>query len=340
MKKRRPDRRTAAAVGDQYFYVLPWPLIESIESRIAPSPFADAVGIREKELSQQCHLEYSAGFRNAANISYSQLLPQRPLPIPPQEHVEQLGWNMNAARVSLNLTRINKLLAHRDNVARGYVGWLLSNPEFIQEHDDVVAAWAQSVTQSAKVPPALLDLTTSPSPRAAAQKDNSKSRNFLLRWRLVKLAGPELPVPMLPTMAGAFPESILPQLMQVGGLFHYPDTFPVPSRDELRDMLSDALKDQSDADHLAEWQKIIGRTNQAKNQITHYAVRRQLYHFWRLIQLRYRDKVAHRRKVIRECLAKFLGVTEMSVRTNLQNISQRLGPDWAQRPAPLTVTSL
>jgi hypothetical protein len=245
---------------------------------------------------------------------------------------------MNEARVRLNVLRANPLLAHHDSVARGYVGWLLTNPEFSRGHDEIVRnslKWMPSSEmklQRGTPFPLLQSLQNDELP--------SELRDFLLRWRLVKLAGPELPVPMLPMMAGVFPDSLLRPLMDAGGLFNYPDTFPVPSRDELRSLLGDALAGSQDADHLAGWHRIIRRENLAKNKIPYFGRVRQVYHFWRLIQLRYREKVAHRPKMVRACIGELLETSETTVRNMIAFITEQLGEGWAERAAPLTVTSL
>jgi hypothetical protein len=252
--------------------------------------------------------------------------------------VERLGWGMNEARVRLNVSRANPLLAHYDNVARGYVGWLLTNSEFSREHDEIVRHSLKWMPSSER-----MLLPGAPFPLLQSLENDelpSELRNFLLRWRLVKLAGPELPVPMLPMMAGIFPVSLLRPLMDAGGLFNYPDTFPVPSRDELRSLLGDALAGNQDAAHLAGWHNIIRRENQAKNKIAYFGRVRQVYHFWRLIQLRYGEKVDHRPKVIRACIGELLETSETTVRNMIAFIIRQLGEEWAKRPAPLTVTSL
>lgn len=85
-----------------------------------------------------------------------------------------------------------------DNVhlySRAYCGWLLSNPTFVREQQQLLARykpqrhndpleWVMAVSSR---------VTESVSPTLA-----NEWRNFYQRWRLMELLGPSLPMPHLP----------------------------------------------------------------------------------------------------------------------------------------------
>ena len=158
---------------------------------------------------------------------------------------------------------------------------------------------------------------------------------FCIRWRLQGMAGPRIPVPMRPMMSGQFPLSIVEQLMRSGGVFNWPDTFPVYARDELRDMLADALRPSDSTEHLQGWQRIIAPDNKAKNQIQAYERRFRFQHFWRLLRERHPGCFHRRLNRIEEVFAEYLGESLDTVHKDRMMLNRNLGNDWDQQfPRP------
>jgi hypothetical protein len=158
-------------------------------------------------------------------------------------------------------------------------------------------------------------------------------RAFLVRWRLNELTGPNLPAPAKPLMAGMFPLTVSRQLMDMGGVFHLPDTYPIPSRDELRAMLDEALHSGEEVPHLAGWREIISARNPARNRIDRFARVRQLYHFWALLHHRYADRLVGRIEALQTVFAEYLNVSLDTIRGDLRLIGERLGAGW-ERSGP------
>jgi hypothetical protein len=132
--------------------------------------------------------------------------------------------------------------------------------------------------------------------------------DFFARWRLKGLAAPGLPIPLQPLMAGVLPAYIVRQLDDLGGIFFFPDTFPIPSRDELRWLLEDAIHGSDNPEHLSEWMQIVRASNLAKNKIGMYARVFKLQHYWRILQQRHAKALQRRTGKLKEVLASFLGV--------------------------------
>jgi hypothetical protein len=153
---------------------------------------------------------------------------------------------------------------------------------------------------------------------------------FCVRWRLRGLAGPRIPIPMQPMMAGQFPLSILPQLMRAGGVFNWPDTFPLLARDELRDMLANALDASNSSKHLDDWKRIISSGNRAKNEIGKFERLFRFQHFWKLLRERHPQAFEGRLNCVERAFAEYLGVKESTIRLDRSKIREKLGANWDQ----------
>jgi hypothetical protein len=97
--------------------------------------------------------------------------------------------------------------------------------------------------------------------QAAFRAVDARFVEFFCRWRLQGLAAPYLPIPLRPILAGRMPHVVLQRHLQTGGLFVVPDTFPVPSRDEFRGRLDDALH-STPPDHLADCIRVLAARNE------------------------------------------------------------------------------
>jgi hypothetical protein len=155
--------------------------------------------------------------------------------------------------------------------------------------------------------------------------------DFFARWRLTGLAAPGLPVPLQPLMAGVLPANIVRQLEDVGGIFFLPDTFPIPSRDELRWLLEDAIHGSDNPEHLAEWVQIVRASNLAKNKISMYARKFKVQHYWRILQQRHGNSLRRKTGKLEEVLAAFLQVKVGLMHQDLMSLRKSLGPDWYRR---------
>jgi len=155
--------------------------------------------------------------------------------------------------------------------------------------------------------------------------------DFCIRWRLQGLAGPRIPIPMQPLMSGQFPLSIVEQLMRAGGVFNWPDTYPVFARDELREMLTQALNTTSQsAEHLIGWHKIVDSSYKAKNQIPALKRRFRFQHFWRLLRQRHPSAFRRRLNRIELAFADYFRVDESTIRLDRQKVAKSLGTNWDQ----------
>lgn len=232
------------------------------------------------------------------------------------------------------LHAVNERLLSFSEIACGYAGWLMTNPDFVSELDVLVENFGEQMKQwgthltglpiPSWLPPGVLN----PTGEAGWAEYDSAVVEFCVRWRLMGLAGPRIPIPMKPMMSGKFPLSILEQLMRAGGVFNWPDTFPVLARDELRDLLASALNFNDSSEHLAGWRQIINSSNRAKNQIGTFERHFQLQHFWRLLRERHPRAFERRLNRVEAAFADYLGVDVSTIRSDRGKIRKRLGPSW------------
>ena len=119
--------------------------------------------------------------------------------------------------------------------------------------------------------------------------------------------------------------------MRAGGVFNWPDTFPLFSRDELRDLLGDALHISRCPEHLAGWRRIIDPGNKAKNQIGSYSRRFRLQHYWRLLRQRHPHVFHRRQNRVDGAFADFFSIAESTIARDRGQIEESFGPDWDER---------
>jgi hypothetical protein len=250
--------------------------------------------------------------------------------------------HLSEQQTSAILRDVNERLLSFAEIASGYAGWLMTNPTFLSELDVLLADFGQQMHKWGTAMVGLPIPSTQPSglfnPTAEQgwNEYDTAVLEFCVRWRLQRLAGPRIPVPMRPMMGGQFPLAIVEQLMRAGGVFNWPDIFPVLARDELREMLTNALQRSESSEHLAGWHHIISSSNKAKNQIGSLERRFRLQHFWRLLRERHSKVFSRRLNRIDRAFAEYFGVDESTIRLDRTVIVKALGKNW-DRPQEAAV---
>jgi hypothetical protein len=335
------DFRSHPTIWKQFFLVVPRPLLERLERNLDPVPWNQDERQLEFDAADRCGSAGNlVGFRDGLPLHNDDVRPPTPLPVVTEAVAQELGWELNQAQLDIQRRVLQIRLHYFSSVARGYAGWLISNPVFQREQSELIDAWQTEIGLAglsgvgklinAAEPPA--ELLTAQELRSSTDREKEFGiavRQFLVRWRLNELTAPSLPAPAKPLMAGTFPLSISNQLMDMGGVFHIPDTYPIPSRDELRAMLDETLHSGAEAAHLQEWHRIVGVGNSAKNQIERFARVRQVCHYWAILHDRYGDQLRGQTEALHEAFATFFAVSADTIRGDLRIISRRLSPEWA-----------
>jgi hypothetical protein len=326
-------------VENCYFFTLPRPLWDDVFGRLGEERFGSDTVEMEWTLSGIVGDHSTrAGFWKGRAFSYDLLQP-KPKWRPSAEGARSVRWEVNQATLDEGMRHLEERSERFVKVTRAYAGWLLTNRQFLDEHDALFTEWSEVVQRWGLDRLGILlpregflpgdDPTADPRwPDYSAAFDE-----FFTRWRLQKLAAPYLPVPLQPLMAGCFPTTVVQQVNRAGGAYCLPDTFPVPSRDDLRNMLEDSLHGSSTPDHLKEWMAHIARDNAARRPLIRFARLFELQHYWRIIRRRHARAIRGQVGVLKEVLGGFLGVSKDTVHRDLLFITKRLRKGWAERGA-------
>ncbi|MDB5356908.1 MAG: hypothetical protein JWN24_3361 [Phycisphaerales bacterium] len=294
-----------------------------------------------------------AGFFQGRPVLYPHLLAEAPPPDDvlswlPEEWRMWPGWREIWDRKVSSLESLGSRLSRLHTNSRGYCGWLLTNSQFLEEHDALFEKWAEQIRtyDLPKIAPlgaeVLLQDTSEPAPQC---RDYANAFfRFLERWQLGDLAGPYLPEPV----QFQFPVLLSDQrrrLVRAGGtLLCVPKSSPVPDRELLREMAEDAHGRQQAPEHLRGWARVVDGSNRAKTRIARYARLFVLQHYWAVLHHRWGERLRGHNERLHAAFAIFLFAEEEdpdltrpeSIRKDLQLISRCLGgTNWPQRRAAL-----
>jgi hypothetical protein len=322
-----------ALVQDRYFYTLPATLWECVEASIGRGRFNPSNSSVEAQLGKISG-DHSArvGYFRGQPVSFNRL---RPLPklaglakelakLMPERREQNLEHHLSIAQSPTD--RIAK-------VTRAYLGWLLTNRTFLEEHDQLFRDWHTLIGQLGiqSLGLSLPVEMVAPAARRDWEPCNVAFQAFYARWRLMGLAGPYLPIPLQPMMAGVVPKFMLQRLSEAGGLFSIPDTFPIFSRDELRGLLIGAQHGEQEQTHLTEWMKLTAGNNMSKQKLGMFERLWETQHYWRILQGRHHQGLHRMVTQAKSTLATFLQVTPRRIHLDLIEISKRLGAKWYER---------
>jgi hypothetical protein len=323
-------------VHDRAFFTLPEGLLTILAAELGKDSFEPEIQELELTLSQICgnHTQL-VGFWRDAPIEYC-FLRRIPLPQIDTQTLQSLGWDMTVAQANSMLRVGDSRSRKYFQVAQGYAGWLMTNPIFVREHDDLLRAF-QIEIQRVGLPGLARPIGNGVADRFELQRHRSPNQYFeqlqafCLRWRLSGLAAPNLPMPLQPQTPVPAPLAALGPMNNVGALFYLPDTYPVPGREELRNMMEESLRGAESPEHLADWTKLIRSKNPAKNQIVRFGRIFELQHYCRILQERNPEAIRRRQGHLESALAKFMNVSADTVHQDLLRVRRRLGGNWMFR---------
>lgn len=328
--------------GQQHYYSVPEQLLSSVCRPQAGESFSVDDGLLDMEIE----LSRLAG-GDGTIVGYWDDLPIECNLLQPtllrQETLEQLGY-LSAEQMTEILRDFNERQESFVQIACGYAGWLTTNPEFVQELNELVSQyecqirWWGTAMVGLPIPSSQPAGLFNPTSEVCWQEYDAAVVEFCVRWRLRGLAGPRIPVPMMPMVSRRIPLTMIAQFERAGGMIHWPDTYPVFSRDELRELLVEVLQSSESTEHLAGWRRIIAVTNRAKNQIATLARRFRLQHYWRLLRERYPQAFRRRLNRVERAFGEFFGVEERTICDDRRAIEKRLGRAWDQQ-APADIST-
>lgn len=300
------------------YFCIPVVLWDEVLKEVGQSRFSDCDTEREKDVAAAVgHPDRFVGVWKGASIPYRYLHPHRPLIL--TKHAEIVLGKTTSELASLEEVGTRNLSTF-EIPTRAYLGWLLSNPTFINEHNQLTEEFAHELG-SHGFPQPLQGSNARFQTAGSSSSWVARFRDFYDCWRLQSLAAPYLPAPLEPLVpdyrryhSGTVSASI-------------PDIAPVPGRGPIDEVLETSAHHRP-PEHLEEWFAIIAKENSAKNMFASYERRFRLQHYWRLLHSRYRVAL-HRKKVaLIQAFATYFEVSTDSVKGDLRFFKKSLGDDW------------
>jgi hypothetical protein len=186
-------------------YCLPLPAVERLAlARATALPLLTADdACAERAFTELCRLHPAVGCWQGWPVAYGPL--QSP-PELPKSLLQQQGW---APQQQLAARQLAAGSQERTQRLKGYAGWLLTEPAFVQQTQGLAGCWQTLPADERPRFPLGRSLTLpgwdaalSPSPAAAF---GLEVRGFLDRWGLTELATWDLPTPQGPLLPNPLP---------------------------------------------------------------------------------------------------------------------------------------
>jgi hypothetical protein len=321
-----------AQVTGRFYYALPRQLVILLESELGSGTFDPAAWDLERRLAAETDRHWNrVGYRDGFPLDYPYLFEPVGMEIP---NDARTAAGMSTGQAATLIATWAGAAPRFHGPTVGYCGWLLTNPDFLAEHDALLDRWLGHLFHhpipgpadiQRLVFPANGELPVAPSPAAFV----ADFAGFYDRWRLTGLAAPYLPCPAVPQIPAPVPARNRPP---TGMTFFLPDTFPVPSREELRNLLEGALRGGEPPAHLAEWRDLVRGDKRSKNAIARYGRLFLLQHLMAVLFFRHGPALRRKHGRVEQALARYLlgdrTGGEETVHKDVGFIRDRLGPDW------------
>lgn len=200
-------------------------------------PVLDHTAIRaERDLLALCRRTNSVGFDGPRPIAYPYLTP--PLAIPPPEDYPQLPW-LRTHRVALE--QAVALAGRANDRLKGYAGWLVTEPPFLEAVTGLEARWRSLPDRVRPGFPLGPAPTTAVAPAGSSPAPPEASAfaadfaSFCGRWGLVGMATWHLPLPQGPLLPSPLGGGQAP--IAEGVHLFLPAHYPLAGDDDLLSMI-------------------------------------------------------------------------------------------------------
>lgn len=317
----------ASALDEGTYYIIPQKLMTLVIRHVGRERFSSSDLERESELGRAAGNRWgNVAIRNGGFVEFPDLEDFMPVEIDPAA-AEVLGKNREQAR-QLARTATSRLRLV-SGARRGYLGWLLTRSQFLDEHDALLSRCGTQIQQLGFPHPARLGEPV-PNTSNSVQTDwVDDLRRFYARWRLQSMVLPYLPRPL----SYEIPSIQVPACEKDAGILNVsiPDIYSTPGRGPFNEMIEDALRGTARPENLNEWLRIVQSGNMGKKVIPMYERWFRLQHYWRLLHRRYPDPLRRKKSALIEAFAMFFDVSIDAVKSDVQKIGDLLGSDWERR---------
>jgi hypothetical protein len=174
------------------------------------------------------------------------------------EYMESLGRRQY--EVEVHRQRRDEFRTRVLERQRGYVGWLLTNPDFRAERDAFFTQWKRRLRLASREigEPISREQLPNRRPHKRAQPFWASATQFLWKWGLEAMATPDLPLPMDPGLER--PNFGDPSSLRTAGTVLFIPWYMVVDKDMRLDELIDNYRLEAPLSHLEDWLRSpIGR---------------------------------------------------------------------------------
>jgi hypothetical protein len=241
-------------------YALPSDLLKSIQNFV-PKWLSAAEIAFEETLANLVARHYSFGMFCGMPVK-SFLLNRTPKPIISEDQFRLAGWD----RYNMTLEDVLRAVPLADErfdpiyeQLQAYVGWLLTNQQFLAERDRLRSRWEQLVMGSIPAYPVrIADEPDEPQSMPPPQGGKDVTKNmvsefnaFYERWQIRRLVTWDLPEPFEVNLSGCpTPGGCQPENSKFG--FDLTPILRLPARYPLQQILAD-IQHQETPEHLRPW---------------------------------------------------------------------------------------
>ena len=254
---------------------------------------------------------------------------------------ETIGGGRPIEATVLGLEEAHEQLEQTHLHQCAYCGWLLTNKLFVKEHDELIRShFAASQTQripqlgrtfpdTSKVRDQLERVGTNTQERA------HELRAFLVKWRLSQLNAPGLPMPPAPNFPCGDTDMIPSQTKESVQIMAIPNVYPV-DMEYIKTLISDTRDAALKHDHLAEWSKLVHRSNTARQSLSRLAKIFRVQHFWRQLNLRHARALEGNTERVEYAFADYFGCERCTIASYRDFIrNQHDKEDWLSKCTPI-----
>jgi hypothetical protein len=230
-----------------------------------------------------------------------------------QQYARLTGRRPMSPRDKITLRR---RVAGALSVQRGYAGWLVTNAYYRSELKVFGNRWQRMIKRHGLPAVGLQWMAATAKPQKRRSKHDRYLcglASFCVRWRLQGLASLELPVPLGPHIPVAEPMLLLNQMRSGGFTMFLPDIFPVPIREQLREIGLE-IQAQRIPRHLAGWGRIVRREHGNTTGISRYGRMLAIHHYTSILKSRHPGIFKGNVKHIDSALGAFLDTSPENVR--------------------------
>lgn len=264
----------------------------------------------------------------SAVISFP-FIKELPRPEIPESLLKEWGWS--AEQWELNLNACLGQLEPVNRHCRAYMGWLLTNRDFLRERDLLLARWSAQIQEHGMPIPIANDhaedmmkepaFSACKSPATASKAEfGTDWCAFYKRWQLSGMVGPWLPIPILAHPVAFGHGLSINSYREMATPSSYPAIAPLPDAETLRKEIEAASGRRHGPPHLRRWMEVVENANRQRDpQITQFERLSRFAHLWRVLTSRYAIVIGCMEE-LRLNFADFLNVPEGTIQRDLRFI--------------------